>query len=198
MATIPYIAGRSRPYPGETENGDAWAAEYRDPLMRIVMVDGLGHGESAASVARMAIEALSPTLFEPQAILQACHHAIAGTRGAAVSATVIDLQARIVRYAGVGNIEALLWTPSGTKHLLSARGIVGKTLPKLRTEEYRLDTAWRLVLHTDGIKTGLRYAEEPWQPLNADVLAARLLDHFARDHDDATVVVAEESQHPVP
>jgi serine phosphatase RsbU (regulator of sigma subunit) len=163
--------------------------------MRIVVIDGLGHGESAASVARMALAALPPDLFEPQAVLQACHHAISGTRGAAVGAAEIDLHARVIRFAGVGNIEALLWTPHGTKHLLSARGIVGKTLPKLRTEEYRLDTTWRLVLHTDGIKTGLRYAEEPWQPLNADVLAARLLDHFARDHDDATVVVAEEAQH---
>jgi len=45
------VAGVSRPYPGETVNGDAWAVHRHGGAGRIALVDGLGHGPEAAVAA---------------------------------------------------------------------------------------------------------------------------------------------------
>jgi serine phosphatase RsbU (regulator of sigma subunit) len=192
MADRPLVvAAASRPYPGETVNGDAWAVHWGAGGCRIALVDGLGHGPLAAQAADAAVAVLAehPDLGPLDAI-DACHRALAGTRGAGLAVACIDPLARRLEYAGVGNIEARLW--SGGRHArpISYRGIVGATLPRAQAFGFMLSEPWLLLLHTDGVRSSLLLEHDP--TLAPDVLqdlADALLRDWARTTDDATLVL---------
>jgi serine phosphatase RsbU (regulator of sigma subunit) len=188
------VGGVSRPYPGETANGDAWMVEWHDGACRIAVIDGLGHGPMAMAAAQRASEVLRahPDLA-PEEALRACHAALRGTRGAVISIARIAVDTAQLLYAGIGNVEAQLWqSESGrTQRLVAQRGIVGVTMPTPRSAVYTLERDWLLLLHTDGVSARFHVERVPKVagPTPA-VLAAAVLEGWGRDTDDATVVVA--------
>jgi serine phosphatase RsbU (regulator of sigma subunit) len=188
------IAAASRPYPGETVNGDGWAAHWHDGVCRLVVIDGLGHGAGAAMATAAALRVLeaSPTL-DPVEAIRRCHGALAGTRGAAISVARIDLVSSKIVYAGVGNVEARLWTPARQQRLIAYRGIVGSASPTVRPFEIALPSAsWLFVMHSDGVSTRLdvEAALAPPEVREPQALADAFLTRWARTSDDATVLLA--------
>jgi serine phosphatase RsbU (regulator of sigma subunit) len=185
------VAGASRPYPGETANGDAWTVQWHGGCCRIAVIDGLGHGPAAETAAHSAVEALRtrPDL-PPDEAVRACHHALQGTRGAVVSIARIDLNAGELTYAGVGNVEAQFWQHEQSQRLIAYRGIVGVSLPTVRSFVMALEPEWLLLLHTDGVSS--RFAMESLPEFATsmpDSLATAVLNRYGRVTDDATVVV---------
>jgi hypothetical protein len=169
-----------------------------------VVVDGLGHGPAAAEAAGLAINALAgaPDLA-PEDALHLCHRSLAGTRGAAVALAAISAGGARLAYAGVGNVEARLWraldAPSGQPgvervsvvRLISYRGIVGVTMPRVRTFDYTLASRWCLLMHTDGVMS--RFDAIPPAQCALDRLQQfvdDVLHGWRRPNDDATVVAA--------
>jgi serine phosphatase RsbU (regulator of sigma subunit) len=193
MADRPLVvAAASRPYPGETANGDAWAAQWTGDCCRIALVDGLGHGPAAAAAADLALVTLAAQPDSaPLETLAACHGVLAGTRGAAMAVARIDLTTRRLVYAGVGNIEARLLIGAAAQRPISYRGIVGVTLPRVQAFEFALDDDWLLLMHSDGLR-GRFTLPQPAELCAADlqVFADTLLRDWARPTDDATVVLA--------
>ncbi|HEY8286544.1 MAG TPA: SpoIIE family protein phosphatase, partial [Chloroflexota bacterium] len=186
------IGGASRPYPGETANGDAWTVQWHGRTCRVAVIDGLGHGSAAAAAAARATDVLvaHPALSPEDAIL-ACHLALHGTRGAVLSVAAINLDAGELTYAGVGNVEAQFWQGGQTQRLIAYRGIVGVTLPTVRSLLVPLEREWLLLLHTDGVSA--RFAMESLPEFTdpgPSSLAAAVLTGWSRKTDDATVVVA--------
>ena len=186
------MAGASRPYPGETANGDAWTVQRHGGACRIAVIDGLGHGPAAAAAAQGALDVLAahPAL-PPSEAVQACHHALRGTRGAVISIAAIDLDAGQLTYAGVGNVEAQLRQGGRTERLIAYRGIVGVTLPTVRSFVAALEREWLLLLHTDGVSA--RFAVESLPEFanpEPGRLAEAVLAGWGRATDDATVIVA--------
>ena len=191
------MASASRAYPGETENGDAWTVQWHDGRCRIAVIDGLGHGPSAAAAARLASDTLAvrPALAPVEA-LTACHHALAGSRGAVMAVVQIDAAVRRLQYVGVGNIEGHLSGSSRVEHLISDRGIVGSALPRLHPHDLELTAGWLLLLHSDGVISRLNLLQERSRPgLTLQALADAVLAERGRTNDDATVVVAGTSWH---
>jgi len=186
------IGAASRPYPGETANGDAWTVHRHGNAWRVAVVDGLGHGPDAAAAASAALDALArrPDL-RPVAALLACHDALAGTRGAAVSVAWIEPGIALA-FAGVGNVEAQLWHAGRTRRPLVQRGIVGSRMPPLEEAVFHLnDSDWLLLLHTDGVSARCDPQSLPaFEPRALQDLADGLLTCWARPSDDATAVVA--------
>src|SRR4051812_14246067 len=128
-AHIVTVVGASRTYPGETDNGDAWTADWHDGACRVAVIDGVGHGPLAAAAAQLAVRTLAsqPHLLPAEA-LRLCHDALRGSRGAAISIAHIDAERGRLTYAGVGNVEARLWLGESWQRPISYRGIVGLTL----------------------------------------------------------------------
>jgi anti-sigma regulatory factor (Ser/Thr protein kinase) len=195
------VGAASRPYPGESANGDGWAATWDGAACRLTVVDGLGHGPEAAAATRAALDALAarPALA-PGDALRACHVALGSTRGAAVSVARIEPTLHRLSFAGVGNVEARLWAngPAGrASRPIAYRGIVGTALPTVRVAEYDLADGWLLILHTDGVSA--RFELDPagsgTSPgggggIDPQALAETLLARWGRQTDDATAVVA--------
>lgn len=180
----------SRPFPGETANGDAWVVHRYGSVYRLTIIDGLGHGPDAAAAAQAALNYLGGAGdTEPAETIRACHRALAKTRGAVMMVVRIDISAQQLQYAGVGNVEARLRLDDGEHRLISYRGIVGVVLPTVRTFEYALSPQWLLIAHTDGVRARFDLATELDGEMINPEWAERFLLHWARTTDDATVVV---------
>ena len=189
MAEALRVGAASRPFPGETENGDAWTIQRHGDRTRLTVIDGLGHGPDAAAAAGRAVAALEgrPEL-DPVRALELCHQALQGSRGAAMAVALVDPAAGTLTYAGVGNVEARLVQNGAEERLISYRGIVGSALPRPRAFERPLAAPWLLLVHSDGVSARAKLPDDALAA-EAGSVAAAVLEGWARQSDDATVVV---------
>jgi anti-sigma regulatory factor (Ser/Thr protein kinase) len=186
------VAILGRPYPGERDSGDH-ATFVRTPTsLLLAVVDGLGHGSPAREAAVLAIATLREhSDRELPALLEACDGALVGTRGVAASAVRVAW-AREIAHAGVGNVGTHLHGQGATR-FVSTNGVLGirQAIPRIRVERAVHAPGQVLVMFTDGITTRLDLTLEPGllgePPL---VIAHHVLARYARETDDALVLVA--------
>ncbi|GAA4799794.1 anti-sigma regulatory factor [Streptomyces ziwulingensis] len=192
-------SGLTRPISGETVCGDAWAVRSvpdNGPdghALMVMLCDGLGHGPLAERASRAAVRAFQDTRdLRPEGALEAVHRALRGTRGGAVAVARIEPAAGRLLYCGIGNVSGFLVGEDGRRALLSAPGIVGAHMRRLRTFEERLPEHGALVMHSDGLTERWDQATLPGllrhSPL---VVAGQLLREAAVRRDDASVVVVK-------
>jgi hypothetical protein len=155
-----------------------------------MVADGLGHGLLAAEAAQEAVGVFrAHATLAPAAVLEAMHAALRGTRGAAVAVAEVDLTARILHFAGVGNIAGTVFTPTGRHGLTSLNGIVGYTLPKVQTFTHPWADTALLVMHSDGLLSRWDFAAHPGlTPRHPSLIAGVLYRQYARGRDDVTVI----------
>jgi anti-sigma regulatory factor (Ser/Thr protein kinase) len=188
-AGAPSWGGVSVSRRGEAANGDAWHAVPRENGFRIVVADGLGHGPLAREAALVALAAARGD--SPAHALEHAHEAARATRGVALGVADVDLAARRVRWAAIGNVAAVLANGGAPRNLVAMNGIVGQGRVRVREFTYPFTPGTALVIASDGLST--RWSPDPYPGLLArhPTLAAAVLyrDH-ARGNDDTTVVVA--------
>lgn len=182
------------PIAGEDVCGDALDFGLSARGLTIAMADGLGHGPEAALASEAAVEVVAarPDLV-PGAAMQLAHSALHGTRGAAMAIAGIDLHAEQIVFAGVGNIAGCVFQDDARRHLMSHNGIVGSNLRKVQEFIHPWQAGAMLVMHTDGI--GTRWDIDAYPGLafrHPALVAAVLYRDFARQRDDATVMVMRE------
>jgi anti-sigma regulatory factor (Ser/Thr protein kinase) len=188
------IGAVSLPKSGETLNGDAWLARPTARGTRILVVDGLGHGPVANDAAQAAVEAFRAAPGESvEAAVERCHLALRGTRGAALAVTEVDVEAGVVRFAGIGNVAGSIWNGGQSHHTVSHNGTAGHGIVRIREFSYPWPKGALLVLASDGLTT--RWTLDPYPGLSARdpaLVAAILYRDHSRQRDDITVVVARE------
>lgn len=176
---------------GEEECGDDWAVDVVPGRLAALLVDGLGHGPEAAVAALAAMSAFRDVAAEPPEImLRSMHSALHDTRGAALSVTVVDQFRRTARFCGVGNVDGRVVTADADRHLIPQNGIAGHTMPRVKAADVPWSTDARLVMHSDGISSRWRADHYPGLlARHPALLAGVIFRDFARDRDDATVLV---------
>jgi len=180
--------------PGERESGDLHLVKPVRAGVLVSVVDGLGHGAAAAAAARAAVAALNRHAQESVLpLLQRCHQALAGTRGAVVSVALFDRADGSMTWLGVGNVEGVLLYADaggrrGRERLVTRGGIVGSELPPLRAEVVAVAPGDTLILATDGIQSG--FADELMVEAPPQQLADQILTRSGKRTDDALVLVA--------
>jgi anti-sigma regulatory factor (Ser/Thr protein kinase)/serine/threonine protein phosphatase PrpC len=182
------------PYPGETHCGDAWLVRDDGAQCTMAVIDGLGHGASAAVAAHAAREEVIRRLAaNPRtgaaALLEAMHGALRSTRGAAASVAAIDRDAGTLDFAGIGNVAGAIVTPGEQRALVSHNGILGHQVRKVQAFSSPWPRGGILVLHSDGLSMRWRADQYPGLATRDPALLAGVLyrDH-ARGRDDATVI----------
>src|SRR5581483_3738352 len=127
------IAGMAVPYPGERVCGDAWASHELGERTLIMIADGLGHGWAAAEAAQEAIATFRARLdSSPDEILSYVHDALRKTRGAVAGIAEIRPGERKMTFAGIGNIGAVLLSPTKSHSLVSHNGTLGSIAPRFQ------------------------------------------------------------------
>lgn len=183
------------PLVGEEACGDACAAHQQPGRTLILVADGLGHGLLAAKASRAAVQVFEkdPGLG-PRPLIERAHAALQGTRGAAMAVAEVDLERRMLRFAGIGNIAGSVITDARSSGLVSLNGTVGHQFHKIQEFEYAWPRGALLVLHSDGLETKWRL--DPYPGLAArdpSLIAGVLYRDFTRGRDDVTVVVARDA-----
>lgn len=189
----PYLIGsRSVPIRGERVCGDGWSVQPNGPGLAVTVVDGLGHGPKAALAAQAALAVFNTAVATqgPSRTIQLAHRALTSTRGAVMAVAVIDPVAGVLHFSGMGNIGAVLLTPTGTMRLASNDGTVGFGGRTARETSHPWLPQATLVMSSDGLSTKWTLAGYPGLLDRHPMLIAAVLHRdFTRDSDDATVVV---------
>jgi phosphoserine phosphatase RsbX len=189
-------ARAGRPLPSEYTSGDRGIAVDIDGEAALFgLVDGLGHGPSAADAAVRAVTAVTRASSERiEVLIQLCHRVLLGTRGVAMTLARVDFATNTLAWTGVGNVTAHLVAkaPTGVEIRSSARltaGIVGYRIPEIRPAQVvSIRTGDLLVMRTDGINED--YLDHIDFSSSSVVIAEELLDKDARETDDAMVLAA--------
>lgn len=188
------IGAVSLPMEGENHCGDGWALASTEQLLRLMVVDGLGHGLGAEEAAQKAIGAFAaaPDTFGPMQLMQAADVRMKGSRGGAVAVACIDRSPGGLDYASVGNIAGTLLTHESSRGLMAHHGIVGLQFRRPSELRYPWTGSPLLILHTDGLQsrwtlTGAAYSDLLHR--HPALVAAVLYRDFSRGRDDITVVV---------
>lgn len=182
----------SRPYPGETFNGDAYFIKTESDTTLTAVIDGLGHGAGAHQASQEALCVLDTwDAREPlDRLVFAVHERLRGTRGAVMSVVTIDHAHNRLMFAGVGNIQTRVFGTPTPVHLIPANGTLGARLGKVSVWTHAWASGATLVMCSDGLSASWDMAQYPRLLAHDPQLAAAILMRdFSRDSDDATVMV---------
>ena len=190
----------SSPYPGQRCSGDACLVRETASGVLVAVVDGLGHGEEAHAVAERALASLEQTAGQPLvACLTACHAALRGTRGAAVTLVALEPEHRRRDWVAVGNVDATVVvgrggeSGAGRQHSVPLRGgVVGDRLPQIRQSTVPFAAGDVLVSATDGLTPA--FADAIDVRVRPSAAARALHRRFARADDDALVLVVRRGE----
>jgi phosphoserine phosphatase RsbX len=184
------VSTRSRP--GEVTSGDLAIVALRPEGALVAAIDGLGHGGEAAHAARQAGEVVRSSWSRDLVVLvERCHIALRGTRGAAISLAFVSAPEGRMTWLGVGNVEGrvLSGDPSAIrpKDSLALRsGVAGHELPTVRSATIDVRPGDVLVLATDGIQA--TFADSLDVSGSTQTITERIVADHAKPSDDALVV----------
>lgn len=104
----------------------------------------------------------------------------------------LDLQQRVLQFAGVGNIGASIVSPDSSRGLPSHNGTLGQHFTRVQEFSYPWNSDNILVMHSDGLATRWDLRKYPgiWSK-HSSIIAALLHRDFGRSRDDVTVFVAK-------
>ena len=190
VGSVPRLGVVSVALQGEVESGDTWAIAYNDKTTTLLVVDGLGHGTFAAQAAQAARTTFERSADDsPHQLLTRLNRSLAGTRGAAAACAQIGPSGTL-SYAGVGNIHGAVLTGEGMRGLVSHNGTLGLRAPRIQEFEYGKPSGALLIMNSDGLSARWDLARKPGLlRRHPGVIAAVLFRDYARQYDDATVVV---------
>ncbi|MEZ0601630.1 ATP-binding SpoIIE family protein phosphatase [Paraburkholderia sp. IW21] len=188
------IGAKSTPKPGQAVCGDAWGVRQIGTHLWIALLDGLGHGPLAAEAANRAVSIflLAELSDKPADVLRRVHQGIKTTRGAVMAVALFDTDKRMMSFAGVGNIVGIVSSGSETEHLISTDGTVGYNMRTVRPSDVAWSKGSVFIATTDGLSTRWNLNRHPGlTDRHPSLIANVLYRDFARDADDATIIVVK-------
>jgi hypothetical protein len=184
------VATRCRP--GEATSGDLAVVRLQAGGALVAGIDGLGHGGEAARAARRAADVVRASTDDDLVrLVECCHEALQGTRGAAISLAFVSPRGGGTRWLGVGNVEGRVMSadpaamgPKGS--LVLGRGVPGHELPAIRAATVDLRPGDVLLLATDGVDAG--FADSLDVTGSPQAISERVMAEHRRPSDDALVI----------
>jgi phosphoserine phosphatase RsbX len=179
--------------PGQGESGDQHLVCCNRSGILVAAIDGIGHGEAAASASKAAAEVLRSFADEPTiSLVERCHDRLRATRGVVLSLAFIDPAQRMMTWLGVGNVQGVLVRANvrngnGQESLLLRAGVVGSQLPALQGAVLPIAQGDTLFLATDGVRSDFSMSLSAWE--NPQKAADRILERHGSRTDDALVLV---------
>jgi hypothetical protein len=179
---------------GQKKSGDGCLVKVLECSVVVAVIDGLGHGEEAAAAAKIAADIVEgnaradlPSLFKRT------HEALRQSRGAVMSAALVDGIEGTMTWLGVGNVAGFLARADPginprKESLLVRPGVLGGQLPTLDPCTVSLAYGDTLAFATDGIRSGFDEEIDPHESPEESV--AKILAKYSKQDDDALVLIA--------
>jgi phosphoserine phosphatase RsbX len=184
----------TQPIPGQTVCGDLHLVKPLAYGALVAVVDGLGHGDEAIAVARIAINVLQEEADQSViTLVKRCHQALIKTRGVVLTLASFNTLDATVSWLSVGNVAGLLLRadtramPPCETALLRG-GVVGYQLPPLHASVIAVAPDDLLVLATDGIRNGFDLSDLLGG--TPQKIADRVMSRHFKGNDDGLVLVA--------
>jgi anti-sigma regulatory factor (Ser/Thr protein kinase) len=181
---------------GESVTGDGWCVSHSPAAVSVLLADGLGHGVEAADASSAAIAVFTQRPHaKPAEALEAVHLGLRHTRGAAAAVASLNRPSRVVTFAGVGNIGAVITLDGTVRHAVSHNGTLGHEARRFREYTYPWEAGSLLVMHSDGLTSHWSLDVYPGLRMqHPSLVAAVLYRDFSRQRDAVTVLVAREER----
>ena len=179
---------------GQGESGDNHLVCCSRNGILIAAIDGIGHGEEAASASKAATALLRSSADEPIiSLVEQCHEELRGTRGIVLSLAFIDPGQGMMTWLGVGNVQGVLMRSdakrgNGQESLLLRAGVVGSQLPALQATVLPIVRGDTLFFATDGVRSDFSASLSARE--NPQRAADRILEQYRSGNDDALVLIA--------
>jgi negative regulator of sigma-B (phosphoserine phosphatase) len=173
----------------ETDCGDTGVIKEFNGQCFLALVDVLGHGSEAHTVALGAQKWLEQNYRQELIdVMQGLHACLRGTRGAVAAICRLDIKTGKLIYVGVGNITVRVLGPRNSR-FVSRDGIVGYRMSTLKEQSLKLFAGDVLVMHSDGIKEHFELSKSPAILTGtAKSIAVELLNQFGKSNDDASCI----------
>ncbi len=169
--------------------GDMYDFWHKDGITHLVMADGLGHGNLAEIAALAALNHIRNNTDKDFAdLFRGCDAAIRHTRGVAMGVARIDEKTGLLRYAGIGNTRAMIFSQEKMTRLTSNFGIVGGGFRKLFIEEKQLLPNDLVIMFTDGLHERANITAYDTQG-DLMTLAYRIFQDYHIVRDDAAIMI---------
>lgn len=181
----------SRPMHGSKYNGDMYFIKEFNRKVLISIIDGLGHGESAALASGRCVKCVEEHYASKlEEIFKYCDIELRKTNGVVMGIMFIDPEHFSLSYAGVGNIGARVISGKPV-HLISRDGIVGYKLPRVKEYKYHYNIGDTVLMYSDGISSKTaQYPASKVMKQDVQETANEIMKLYAKEEDDATVIVA--------
>jgi serine phosphatase RsbU (regulator of sigma subunit) len=177
---------------GETVCGDAYAVIDQGSTIVVAVADGLGHGELAAVASRNAIAFVQANVhLTPMALVEACHAALRGTRGAVLAVVKIDRAGKTLTHAGLGNVETRIVGVAKTHYPVTVNGIAGQQARPFREASFPFYPGDLLIMHTDGISERF-ITNTASRRLDPQTLANRIAQEHGNSLDDQLLLIVRD------
>jgi anti-sigma regulatory factor (Ser/Thr protein kinase) len=188
----------TRPCPLMPVNGDAFVIKRWGETALVGVIDGIGHGQFAYRAAQAARQYVERHYDQPLAeIFRGVARTCRATRGVVMGLARFDWGRGTLAFASVGNVEARVFGSPEPMNFVVPRGILGLNARSPMVSQHRWALSNVMVLYSDGLSTHWRWSDFPHlAQASATVAAEELLRAFAREADDATVVVVKSAGNP--
>lgn len=186
---VPYGALRLAMH-HEVACGDAWHLRADAQAVAVTLIDGLGHGLSAADAAQAGVAAVAARgAAAPADVIAAMHAGMSGTRGGAAAVASVEVASGAVQFAGIGNIAAGLHEATTTRGMASHPGIVGAQFRKAQPFHFHTSAGTLLLMHTDGLQARWSLRDYPGLFHRHPALVVAVLQRdFDRGRDDTGII----------
>lgn len=182
------------PKEGEKECGDIHLIKkYRDKVL-LAVIDGLGHGKSAAIASQRAKYLLETFSNESLInVMNYCHNELKRTRGVVMSVAVVDAWEKTLTWIGVGNVQGVLLPANysedtKTESIILRNGIVGYKLPSLQASIVPISVGDTLIFATDGVRSD--YISKVNADHSTEDIVEYISANYFKKHDDALILAA--------
>jgi anti-sigma regulatory factor (Ser/Thr protein kinase)/serine/threonine protein phosphatase PrpC len=174
-------------------NGDAFVLKQWEESALAGVIDGVGHGQFAYTAAQAARQYVESHYDQALAdIFLGVARSCRATRGVVMGLARFDWGQKRLTFASVGNTEARVFCSPEPMNFVVPRGILGVTARRPSVTQHPWPPGNVMVLHSDGLTTGWRWSDLPDLAEASATVAARMILHtFARETDDATVIVVK-------
>jgi anti-sigma regulatory factor (Ser/Thr protein kinase) len=179
----------ARPKPGEDVSGDAYFIKQGRDYAFLTVLDALGHGREAFETSRTCMTVIEENYDAPLSmIVELCHQELRGTRGAAVALCRIDFAESRLRHLSIGNVETRVYGTSVPVRPFCFNGTLGMSMERYQVRDYLWDEGATIMMFSDGISSRCDIGPDAITT-SPQTIAEQVFKAFARDYDDATVLV---------